>query len=82
MLTCKTENKSFRGGADVLPPRVVALIRERQRRLAAVSRYDRYIAQAEGHLTLQAFWRSLRRRDAEDAQRLKNRIDREIADGD
>ena len=71
-----------RGEADVLPPHVVALIRERQRRLAAIPRYDRYIAQAAGHLTLQGFWRNLKRQDVEDAQRLKNWLDREIADGD
>ena len=41
--------------SDVLPPHVVALIRERQRRIAAIPRYDRYIAQAAGHLTLQGF---------------------------
>ena len=52
MKTCR------RGEADVLPPHVVALIRERQRRLAAIPRYDRYIAQAAGHLTLQGFWRT------------------------
>lgn len=70
------------GVPDVLPPHVVALIRERQRRLAAIPRYDRYIAQAAGHLTLQGFWRNLKRQDMEDAQRLRNWIDREIADGD
>ena len=71
-----------RGEADVLPPHVVTLIRERRRRLAAIPRYDRYIAQAAGHLTLQGFWRNLKRQDVEDAQRLKNWLDREIADGD
>ena len=68
--------------SDVLPPHVIALIRERQRRLAAIPRYDRYIAQAAGHLTLQGFWRNLKRQEVEDAQRLKNWLDREIADGD
>jgi hypothetical protein len=69
------------GGADVLSPHIVALIRERRRRLAAIPRYDRYIAQAAGHLTLQGFWRNLKWQDVEDAQRLKDWIDREIADG-
>jgi hypothetical protein len=73
---------SRRSALDVLPGHVIALIRERQRRLAAVPRYDRYIDQAAGHLTLQGFWRNLKRQDAEDAQRLKNWLDREIADGD
>jgi hypothetical protein len=68
--------------SGVRPPHVVALTRERQRRLAAIRRYDRYIAQAAGHLTLQGFWRNLKRQDEEDAQRLKNWLDREIADGD
>ena len=71
-----------RGEADVLQPHVVTLIRERRRRLAAIPRYDRYIAQAAGHLTLQGFWRDLKRQDVEDAQRLKNRLDREIAEND
>src|SRR5689334_20164972 len=66
--------------ANVLPPHVVALIRERQRRIAAISRYDRYIAQAAGHLTLQGFWRNLKRQDMEDAQRLEEWLDREIRD--
>ena len=82
MSTVFDERVCRRGEADVLPPHVVALIRERQRRLAAIPRYDRYIAQAAGHLTLQGFWRNLKRQDVEDAQRLKNWLDREIADGD
>jgi hypothetical protein len=69
-----------RGVTDVLPPYAVTLIRERQRRLAAIPRYDRYIAQAAGHLTLQGFWRNLKRQDMEDAQRLKEWLDRETAD--
>jgi hypothetical protein len=71
-----------RSEVDVLPPYVVALIRERRRRLAAIPRYDRYIAQASEHLTLQGFWRNLKRQEVEDARRLKNWLDREIADGD
>ena len=82
MSTVFDEMACRRGEADVLPPHVVALIRERRRRLAAIPRYDRYIAQAAGHLTLQGFWRNLKRQDVEDAQRLKSWIDREIADGD
>src|SRR5690349_25021547 len=82
MSTVFDEMVCRRDGADLLPPHVVVLIRERRRRLAAISRYDRYIARAAGHLTLQGFWRDLKRQDVEDAQRLKNRIDWEIADGD
>lgn len=54
-----------------------ALHRERRRRVAAIARYDRYIAEASGDLILQAFWRNLRRQDVDDAQRLKNLLDRE-----
>lgn len=53
------------------------LFREWRRRLAAIERYDRYIAEAEGDLGLQAFWRGLKRQDVDDAQRFKNRLDRE-----
>ena len=60
------------GETRVLPAPVVALQRERRRRLAAIPRYDRYIAEAAGDLVLQAFWRNLKRQDLEDAQRLKN----------
>jgi hypothetical protein len=66
--------------ANSLAPHIVSLIRERQRRVAAASRYDRYIEQAKGHLILQGFWRNLKRQDEDDAQRLQNWIDREIAD--
>ena len=82
MSTVFDEMACRRGEADVLPPHIVTLIRERRRRLATIPRYDRYIAQAAGHLTLQGFWRNLKRQDVEDAQRLKNWLDREIADGD
>ncbi len=80
MSTIASSKACRRGDADVLPPHVVALIRERQRRLAAIPRYDRYIAQAVGHLTLQGLWRNLKRQDMEDAQRLKDWLDRETAD--
>src|SRR4051794_36567335 len=82
MTIISDEKVCQRGEADVLPLHIVALIRERQRRLAAIPRCDRYIGRAAGHLTLQGFWRNLKRQDVEDAQRLKNWIDREIADGD
>src|SRR3954468_24354202 len=81
MSSMTASEASRRCDADILPPHLVALIRERQRRLAAISRYDRYIAQAAGHLTLQGFWRNLKRQDLEHAQRLKNWLDREMADG-
>lgn len=66
-----------RGTAEILSPHVIALIRERQRRIAALPRYDRYIAQAAGCLTLQGFWRNLKRQDEDDIQRLKNWLDQE-----
>ena len=40
MLTLKCENASILGNTGVLPTRVVALIRERQRRLAAIPLTD------------------------------------------
>jgi hypothetical protein len=80
MSTIANSKVSLRGDADVLPPHILALIRERRRRLAAIPRYDRYVAQAAGHLILQGFWRNLKRQDVDDAQRLKNWLDREIAD--
>jgi hypothetical protein len=70
------------GETRVLPARVVALQRERRRRLAAIPRYDRYIAEAEGDLVQQAFWRNLKRQDLEDAQRLKNWLAQETTDDD
>ncbi|MBX6313966.1 MAG: hypothetical protein IRY99_13775 [Isosphaeraceae bacterium] len=69
------------GGTKTVPPHVIALQRERRRRLAAISRYDRYIAEAAGDLFLQAFWHNLKRQDQEDAQRLKNRLDHETTEG-
>src|SRR3954470_6010924 len=80
-MSSMTEPDVFqRCGLDILPPHVIALIRERQRRLAAISRYERYVAQAAGHLTLQGFWRNLKRQDMEDARRLEEWLDREIRD--
>src|SRR3954451_20448089 len=80
MSSMTASEASRRCDADILPPHVVALIRERQRRLAAIARYERYVAQAAGHLTLQGFWRNLKRQEMEDAQRLKEWIDHEVKD--
>ena len=66
---------------DSKPRRLASLRRERRRRLAAIARYDRYIAEAAHDLPLQAFWRNLRRQDLEDAQRLQNRLTLEDAGG-
>jgi hypothetical protein len=52
MSTVIRDEACRRGAADVLPPHVIALIRERRRRLAAIPRYDRCIAGAAGHLSL------------------------------
>lgn len=70
-----------RDASHVLAPHVVALIRERQRRLTVIPNYDRYIAQAAGHITLQGFWRDLKRQDQENVQRLQDWLDRETAEG-
>lgn len=66
--------------SGTLAPHIVSLIRERRRRVNAAARYDRYIEQARGRLYLQDFWLNLKRQDEDEAQRLQNRIDREIAD--
>jgi hypothetical protein len=79
MSTDARNRNGRRGTTECLPPHVIALIRERQRRIAALPRYDRYIAQAVGHLTLQGFWRNLRRQDEDDIQRIKNWLDWEAA---
>lgn len=67
------------GTGEIAAPHIVALIRERERRLAALRRYDRYITQATGQLPLQDFWRRLKRQDEDDIQRLKNWLDQESA---
>ena len=63
-------------------PSPVRALRERRRRLAAIPRYERYIAEAAGDLGLQSSWRNLRRQDIEDAQRMENRLALETAHGD
>jgi hypothetical protein len=79
MSTNERDVAGWRGTAEIPPPHIIALIRERQRRIAALPRYDRYIAQAAGHLTLQGFWRNLRRQEEDDIQRMKNWLDQEAA---
>lgn len=66
---------------DLAAPYIVALIRERERRLAELRRYDRFIAQAAGRLALQGFWRTLKRQDEDAIQRLTNWLDHEAASG-
>ena len=81
MLTLSTIPARRPASSDLRRRRLVALQRERRRRLAAIPRYDRYIAEAAGNLTLQGFWRDLKRQDLEDAQRLKIRLEREAGEG-
>jgi hypothetical protein len=71
MLRTTDANAEYFGDAGCLPARMMDLIRERNRRLVTMPPYDRFIANAAGHLTLQAFWRNLKRRDEEDLQRLE-----------
>lgn len=66
---------------DIAAPYIVALIRERERRLADLRRYDRFIAQAAGQLNLQGFWRTLKRQDEDAIQRLTNWLEHETASG-
>lgn len=67
----------YRSKVDRTPHHVIALHREQRRRLASIPRYDRYIAEAAGDLSLQAFWRNLKRQALEDAQRISDRLTRE-----
>ena len=64
---------------DVLPPHSVALFLEWRRRIVGIPHYDRYIARSVGHPMLQKLWCELKRQDLENARRLKDWFDREIA---
>jgi hypothetical protein len=71
MLRTTDADAEYLADAGFLPARVMDLIRERNRRLVTMPPYDRFIANAAGDLTLQAFWRDLKRQDEEDLQRLE-----------
>ncbi|MBI3463095.1 MAG: hypothetical protein HY000_08565 [Planctomycetes bacterium] len=54
------------------------LVHELGKRLDALWRYDQYIANADGHSTLQSFWRELKSQEYENVKRLKELIKQEI----
>ncbi|OYW13016.1 MAG: hypothetical protein B7Z55_17560 [Planctomycetales bacterium 12-60-4] len=57
------------------------LIHELSRRLDATWRYDQYIANAEGHDGLVAFWSNMKRQELENIRELKELIAEEVAMG-
>jgi hypothetical protein len=54
------------------------LVHELSKSLDALWRYDQYVANAEGHPTLQGFWQDLKRQRQADVQRLKELIAEEV----
>jgi len=57
------------------------LVHELSKRLDALWRYDRRIANADGHADLQAFWRDLKRQEMDNVKRLKQMLGDEIRKG-
>lgn len=54
------------------------LIHDLSKRLDALWRYDQYIANAEGNMELQNFWRKVKKQDVENIKRIKEFIAQEI----
>lgn len=54
------------------------LVHELSRQLDAVWRYDQYLANADGHPALQAFWRDLKTHTQKDIRRMKDLLAEEI----
>ena len=54
------------------------LVHELGKRLDALWRYDQYIANADGHATLQSFWRKLKSQEHQNVKRLKELVKQEI----
>ena len=54
------------------------LIHELSKRLDALWRYDQYIANADGHPDLQAFWRDVKSQEQANIYRLKELVAQEI----
>jgi hypothetical protein len=50
------------------------LVHELSRRLDGVWRYDQYIANADGRVELQKFWRNVKAQEQENIQQLKKLI--------
>jgi len=54
------------------------LVHELSRRLDAVWRYDQYIANADGHESLQRLWKKLKQQEAENVEELKGLIAKHV----
>jgi hypothetical protein len=54
------------------------LVHELSRQFETVWRYDQYLANADGHPQLQAFWRELKARTQKDIRRMKDLLADEI----
>jgi len=54
------------------------LIQELSRRLESLWRCDQYIANADGHADLQAFWRDMKNQEQKNIKRLKQLVCEEI----
>ena len=57
------------------------LIQDLSKRLDALWRYDKYIANAEGKAKLQDLWRSLKQQEQDNVRKLKELIAEEIKQG-
>jgi hypothetical protein len=54
------------------------LVHELSRRLDGVWRYDQYLANAEGHETLQKFWKQVKSQEQANIDQLKKLISQHI----
>ena len=57
------------------------LVQDLSKRLDALWRFDQYIANAEGKLTIQALWRKLKKQEQENVKEIKRLIADEIKAG-
>jgi hypothetical protein len=57
------------------------VVHELSKRLDALWRYDQYIANAEGHRDLEAFWRKLKEQEQENVRQLRQMVKQEIEAG-
>lgn len=56
------------------------MVHDLSRRLDMLWRYDQYMANAQGHDELQAFWKEARRKERENIGELKTLITRHVRD--
>lgn len=57
------------------------LVHELSKRLDALWRYDQYIANADGHPSIQAFWRDVKQQEMQNVQRLKDLVSKHVKQG-